>query len=375
MSKWFSMKMLGAAFLLAVTASSVSALDPLYAGLRASNYGFGKPDKAWLGTAVKAMASRWGATPSVVWIASTYTAAVNEEYLTYFDANGIAVILQVEPFDKSVTSLIDEYLGKYKTHKSVIGFGVDIEWYTTTNGDMGKKVSDADARQWKAKIKGHNPDYILMLKHFFPSWTPPTERDGILFLDDSQQFKNFDRFINETDPNSPWNIGYRVWAKACNPAMSGMQYGYDDANGGVSDKIWWSKLTDPQKEIGDSLLLAGPNTKFLYWVDFTAKEFTWKVWSPPGKHPGVIPTAARAVHEARSRMQVSVQDNTLNIEHPVFQNSRKTEVHLMALNGKLLLSKSFSRVSKIEMKVEPSMSKGQYLLKVVSDKQTLTGRF
>lgn len=363
----------GASLAAGLMGTPASALDPLYAGLRASKYGFGKPDKAWLGNAIKSMASRWNATPTIVWIASTYTAAENEEYLAYFDQNGITALLQVEPFDKSVTSLIDEYLGKYKTHKSVIGFGVDIEWYTTTNGDIGKKVSDADARQWRAKIKSHNPDYILMLKHFFPAWCPPTERESILFLDDSQQFKNFDRFINETDPNTPWNVGYRVWAKSFAPHMSGMQYGYDDANGGVSDKLWWSKLTDPQKEIGDSLLVAGPNTRFLYWVDFTSKEFTWKVWNPPGRNPNTPTGVAARAARREALLQASLAENRIRIDHPALADSRRIDVQVLASDGKLLVTRNFSRAARIDLPMEPSEARGNLLLQVKADDRTLTG--
>jgi hypothetical protein len=365
MNKKSLIKALCVIFICAAVFSSTSAKE-IYAGIRCSEYGFWpQPTTSWLGNAVKSMASRFDATPCVVWIVDTWDDWTNEEFLDYFDNNGIKVILQVEPMDENVVTLIDRYLNKYKHHPSVIGFGIDIEWYTTWSGDLGKKVSDNEAKQWRGRIKVHNPDYFLMLKHFFPDWLPPTERDDIFFLDDSQQFPSFHLFINETDPTTKWNIGYRVWADYVKPAMAGMQYGYDDSDGGPSDKLWWSKLDDPQKEIGDSCLTAGDNTQFLFWVDFTAQEFDWQMWVDNKTKP--------ASHV--SPMKLFVHNSKINIQHPDLHDSKTVKVTLFDLHGKLLQSESYSNVtSGIKMNVDNSVAKGIYLVKIALDNQVLSSK-
>jgi len=85
---------------------------------------------------------------------------------------------------------------------------------------------------------------------------PPTERDGIFFVDDSQQFESFDHMVNE----------FAEWGEAFAPAPVGFQYGYP------ADKIWWQNLQDPPKDIGQALLDKVSNTQGLFWVDFTVLD-------------------------------------------------------------------------------------------------------
>ena len=149
MNKKVLIKAISVIFIVTITFSNASAGD-LYAGIRCSEYGFWpKPTTSWLGNAVKSMASRFNATPCVAWICDTWDDGTNEQFLDYFDNNGIKAILQVEPMDVDVITLIDQYLREYGDHPCVIGFGIDIEWYTTWSGDLGKKVSDSEARQWR----------------------------------------------------------------------------------------------------------------------------------------------------------------------------------------------------------------------------------
>ena len=82
---------------------------------------------------------------------------------------------------------------------------------------------------------------------------PPTERDGLVFIDDSQIFDSLEEMIAE----------FKEWGEHFAPAPVGYQYGYP------SDKHWWNELDDPAKEIGDRILEVVPNTEGLYWVDFT----------------------------------------------------------------------------------------------------------
>ena len=130
----------------------------LRAGLRASNYGITPfPSPTWWVNSIGSMAGRFptstgeqvavvvevsggggrgncwahfpqpatGTWPNVNWddldlFESTFDA---------FDASGVRVWLQVEPASCDVPMLIDLVYLQYGHHPSVIGFGVDDEWY------------------------------------------------------------------------------------------------------------------------------------------------------------------------------------------------------------------------------------------------------
>ena len=82
---------------------------------------------------------------------------------------------------------------------------------------------------------------------------PPTYRDGIVFINDSQQFESFDQLMDD----------FTAWGETFAPAPVGYQYGYP------ADKKWWQELQDPPAEIGQAILNDIPNTQGLFWVDFT----------------------------------------------------------------------------------------------------------
>ncbi len=263
------------------------------AGLRSSSYGFSSfPDSAWWNNAPKDMAANFGDSiaPAVIWIlgytadggchlsfpnptpGTTYSKITfssrdkNEKYLTDFDGNGIKVWLQVEPGFADVVTLIDLVLSKYGHHKCVIGFGVDVEWYKTSssNNNEGEAVTDDEAILWSNEIKTYNSNYLLFTKHWLISKMPPTFRNDIVFIDDSQIFDKMDDMINE----------FVDWANAFAPAKVGFQYGYD------SDKKWWKNLSNPPKDIGNAILKRTTNTAGLYWVDFTAYDIWPEDFNP-----------------------------------------------------------------------------------------------
>ena len=180
----------------------------------------------------------------------------NEEALTLFDAMGAQVWLQVEPGNAPVEKLLEIVLEKYAHHPSVIGVGVDVEWFKSTDKPEGQAVSDADARLWRDTARKFNPTYRLFLKHWEKEKMPPTEREGIVFVDDSQQFASLDAMVNE----------FETWGKHFAPAQVGFQFGYP------ADKKWWSNFQDPPKEIGSALREKIPNLTGVYWVDFSALE-------------------------------------------------------------------------------------------------------
>jgi hypothetical protein len=267
----------------------------LGSGFRYSSYGpaYNPGPEYWAAVGEEMAAKFPNAKPATIWIVGildgegTYLSFscqnedpnihcgyldMNEQTLALFDEKGFEVWLQVEPGSAGVDELIDIVLNQYKHHPSVVGFGIDVEWYTpsttvprafggspvdrSTDGPEGQPITDEEAKRWVAAVRMHNPDYRLFLKHWEKDWMPPTERDGIFFVDDSQQFQSFDQMVNE----------FTEWGEAFGSAPVGFQYGYP------ADKVWWKNLQDPPKDIGQALLDKVPNTQGLFWVDFTVLD-------------------------------------------------------------------------------------------------------
>jgi hypothetical protein len=252
---------------------------PLEAGFRFSSYGPPhNPGPAYWASVGQQMAGKFSsARPAAIWIVGIFdgqgvflnfpcttddpyihciAADINEAALTLFDQQGFAVWLQVEPGAGSVDALIDITLNQYKHHPCVVGFGIDVEWYQSDGTPEGKPITDQEAVRWVKAVQSHNPGYLLFLKHWETEWMPPTVRDGIFFVDDSQQFEDFKHLQRE----------FVEWGQAFAPAQVGFQYGYP------ADKSWWSGLADPPGDIGRYLVEHIPNTRGLFWVDFTVLE-------------------------------------------------------------------------------------------------------
>ena len=266
------------------------------AGLRSSPYGARQPFPGvdyWL-NASRDMARRFpGSTPAFVWIVSTmerdqsrkearvYSSRTrltfpapagreqqyenivfadldaNEAYLQEFDRLGCKVWLQVEPAMADIPTLIDLVMERYSRHPCVTGFGVDVEWHRwSEQDDEGVAVTDDQARLWVERLRRWKPDYLLFLKHWEARKLPPTYREGLAFIDDSQIFKSLEEIVLE----------FARWARWFYPSPVGFQFGYP------SDRPWWQKLSDPPADIGRAILEVAPNTSDLFWVDFTMKE-------------------------------------------------------------------------------------------------------
>jgi len=250
------------------------------AGIRSSTYG--RPTDPgpgyWARTGVEIAAKFPGAKPEAIWIVSRLHGRgtqmsfpvpagidplitgmdedLSEPVLELFDKLGYSVWLQTEPGWAPVDKALDVMLDRYGHHKCVVGVGVDVEWHRSNSPDLGDPVTDEMAKIWLAAARAHNPAYRMFLKHFRDNVMPPTARDGIVFVNDSQIFKSADEMIED----------FATWGKTFAPAPVGFQYGYN------SDKPWWSVMKDPVKEIGDRVLSATPNTEFLIWVDFSVQE-------------------------------------------------------------------------------------------------------
>ena len=159
-----------------------------------------------------------------------------------FDAAGIKVWLQVEPARCDVPMLIDLLYQQYGHHPSVIGFGVDDEWYRKDISRTGKPITDAEAAAWVAQVRTKNPAHLVLVKHWLIEKMPPTYRDGLVFVDDSQGHGSLANMVDE----------FSAWGAAFAPAPVGFQFGYQ------SDKSWWSALADPPRDIGNALLVEEP---------------------------------------------------------------------------------------------------------------------
>jgi hypothetical protein len=180
----------------------------------------------------------------------------NHGTLDLFDQLGFRVWLQVEPGDSKVETLFDLILTRYGNHPSVVGVGVDVEWHHSFKKPEGTPVGDDEASAWLAAARIHNLQYRLFLKHWETSMLPPSQREGILFVDDSQMFRSLEHMLVE----------FTAWGRYFYPTPVAFQIGY------TADKKWWGEYSDPARTIGEAILVAVPNTLGLYWVDFTALE-------------------------------------------------------------------------------------------------------
>jgi len=270
------------------------------AGFRYSEYGpdYNPGPQYWLRVGQE-MAERFpGSEPETVWIVSRKKddgtllnfpvedahpliqgseTDENEAALDLFDRQGFRVWLQAEPGHAPVEELIDIILTRYGHHPSVVGFGVDVEWFESTEKPEGRPVTDAEAKAWLRAVRRHDPDYRLFLKHWEIGKMPPTMREGLFFIDDSQILPSLEAMVDE----------FAEWGRAFAPAPVGFQYGYP------SDRPWWSRLDDPPADVGRAILERVPNTEGLYWVDFTVLDLF-----PPG--PDDLPPPEEAGEEGPS---------------------------------------------------------------------------
>lgn len=218
----------------------------------------------------------------------------HERFLSYFDEVGIKVFLQVEPGAADVNTLIDIIMKKYGHHKSVIGFGVDLEWYSPDkkrgmNGEtFVSPLTDEIAMSWDATMKSYNPEYRMFLKHWIHNDTimPQNTTSDIIFISDSQYFmdyvpkgpnqrqealdamvKEFTNGWDDEDETDGWAENFR---RNGNVRAVGYQIGYE------SDKRIWKDLFEkpyPQN-LCNAILQGIPEEQEVsfFWVDFTMKE-------------------------------------------------------------------------------------------------------
>jgi hypothetical protein len=258
-----------------------------FAGARSSGYGirpFPTPE-GW-GTALHTMAGYFpGSTPLGIWIVGRlngrstgvtlefphpddqvdygplYTFSEvdkHEPYLKYFDEHGIKVLLQAEPGFADVNTAIDLVLKRYRQHPSVIGFGIDVEWFQNAKtGSENGIATDELVKGWESKVKSYNPNYRFFVKHFRTDNLPATYRGDVVFVDDSQQFDSLESFLAE----------YKQFSEFFYPNTVVFQIGYR------ADKKWWGSLAAPiPKTFGEQLAAGARQDCGIVWVDFSLRD-------------------------------------------------------------------------------------------------------
>jgi hypothetical protein len=171
-----------------------------------------------------------------------------EPLLTAYDQAGLKVYLQVEPADADMNMLMDLVMNRYKQHPSVIGFGVDVEWYHQKQYPDGRPLTDNEVTTWAMKVSTYNPNYFLMVKHWDPSYLSNARPTNVLFLTDSEQIGSLSSAITE----------YIDWVDHFGSSQVGFQIGYP------SDMSWWSKLSDPASSMINPVIAARPNSRHFH---------------------------------------------------------------------------------------------------------------
>jgi len=196
-------------------------------------------------------------------------ASINHETaLETYDKEGVNAIIQIEPGSADVTKCLEIVHKKFGHHKCVIGYGVDAEWYFTKGSkqNSGRPITDKEASEWTKKVLSFNSSYLIFLKHWETAHMPPHYRNPqLFFVSDSMGFKNQQQLMKD----------FKDWGSTFKNSAVGFQFGYK------KDFKWWKKLKNPPSEISGEILKGIPNTRYLFWVDFTADQVTFS--SDPDK--------------------------------------------------------------------------------------------
>ncbi|OUM62967.1 hypothetical protein PIROE2DRAFT_10595 [Piromyces sp. E2] len=176
--------------------------------------------------------------------------------LNQCDKKGINVWLVVEPGNNKLTDLAKIVLDQYGNHKSVQGFGVDLEWWNRNSNSNGTKLSNAEAEKVVTYIQGRNRNYTLVVKHWDASFMPKNYTNSIILVNTSQSF---------TSRNNMINI-FNSWAKTFNNNKVMFEIGFK------SDKTIWKN--DP---IGVAKSIVSSVSQYnkqigIIWTEFTMKD-------------------------------------------------------------------------------------------------------
>lgn len=82
-----------------------------------------------------------------------------------------------------------------------IGSNPGPEYFLLVGSPLSTPITDEEAMEWVKAIRGHNPNYRLFLKHWETEFMPPTYREGIVFIDDGQQYESLEGIERSTRRN------------------------------------------------------------------------------------------------------------------------------------------------------------------------------
>lgn len=186
-----------------------------------------------------------------------------DKLMTFCNNNNIDVWLQVEPGDNDPIKLAQIVLNRFKSNKCVVGFGLDNEWWKRhsvhkkgSDGKqhpMGRKLKDQEAADLVTAVRNIKSSYRVFAKHWETEFMPPSYRDGMVFVTDSQDYSSLSTF--------------EKWAKAFKGYPIVFQVGYP-----ADDSFWNNK----EEQFIKDLINIGKqySSDFgIVWVDFTMKEF------------------------------------------------------------------------------------------------------
>jgi hypothetical protein len=192
-----------------------------------------------------------------------------DEDLTAFDNASMKILLQVEPGSANVSELATMILNKYKSHKSVVGFSVDLEWYEDNVCPGGCVLTTAVLNEWVSTVKSIDSNYVISVKHFDPSKISGTV-PGVIYNTDTCCFATFDEAIKDyvtwynRFPNNPliYQIGYNLKESSGKSCVN------------CGDTKWWSLLNDPPIDIVNAIKSHAPNANIwaVCWVDFSVHK-------------------------------------------------------------------------------------------------------
>ena len=121
----------------------------------------------------------------------------------------------------------------------------------------GRPVTNNESAMWLQKVRSYNKDYMLFLKHWQVEKMPTEHPKGIVFVCDSQGFKNYGEMLPD----------FQSWGRNFSSSKVMFQFGYE------ADRGIWSVMDYPFKNIGNDIINSVPNCAGLYWVDFTIRDF------------------------------------------------------------------------------------------------------
>lgn len=233
---------------------------------------------------------------------------LNHDYLDHFDNNGIDVFLQIEPSNASILDQIELIMDEYSSHKCVIGFGIDVEFYDINSEGVNQSYpTAAEVEGWYDKVKSYGDKYDLFLKHFKIEACEGGgfrgDNNDIIYIDDVQDMGDINNFLfadytaddgmiqwaNHFGDNPVWfQIGYAADWYHINE-----EHIYDPD---LSTNPWfepeWGISGDAIRQgLSDKLLIEAKDDQEigLIWVDFTMRKLLPEHFNTPDFDPSLPP--------------------------------------------------------------------------------------